>query len=101
MLKNDESIVKQRLSLINLILEGFNPDDQYRQLKKKIVEINKDIQKLKYIKDNIKIYHQKSCQDIIKKIIEVINNNQNKKIIEYKGGKIRELIKETDKIARV
>ena len=82
----------QRLSLIKLILVGFNPDEQYNKLKK----INNDINELKYIKDNILIYYKDFYQDNIIRIIEVIKNNQNKKIIEYKEGRIRDLIKETE-----
>jgi len=95
-LKNEPSFIIQRLSLIKLVLEGFNPDEQYAQLKKRNDDINKDINELKYIKDNIIIYHKDFYQDIIKRIIEVIKNNQNKKIIEYKGGRIGDLIKETE-----
>jgi predicted patatin/cPLA2 family phospholipase len=96
-LKNEPSLIRQRLSLIKLILGGFEPDEQYIKLKKRNDEINKDLNDLKYIKDNIIIYHKEYYQEIIKKIIEVIKNNQNKKIIDYKGGKIGDLIKETEK----
>ena len=94
-LKNEQSFIKQRLQLIKLILEGFKPDEQYNLLKKRNDEINEDINKLKYIKDNIIIYFKDYYQDIIKRIIEVLKTNQNKKIVEYKGGRIGELIKET------
>ena len=52
---------------------------------------------MEYVKDNIIIYHKEFYQDIIKKIIEVIKNNQNKKIIDYKIEEIGELIKATKK----
>ena len=42
-LKNEPSFVKQRLNLIKIILEGFNPEDQYEELKRKNDEINKKI----------------------------------------------------------
>ena len=38
-LKNDKSFIIQKLSLINLILEGFNPEEEYLNLKKKNDEI--------------------------------------------------------------
>jgi len=97
-LKNEPSFIKQRLCLITLLLEAFNPDEQYENLKKKNDEINEDINKLKFIKDNIIIYYREFYQDIIKRIIEVMKDNQNKKIIEYKRGKIRELIRETENL---
>ncbi len=97
-LKNDESFIKQRLSLINLILYIFNPDEEYIILKNKIKEINDDIEKLKYIKDNIIIYYPVLYEDIIKRSMKIIKDNQNKKIIDYKGGKIKELIKESENL---
>ena len=97
-LKNEPSCIKQRLSLIKLILDGFMPDEQYNKLKNRNDEINKDLNDLKYIKDNIIIYLKDYYQEIITRIIDVIKNNQNKKIIDYKGGKIGDLIKETESL---
>jgi len=94
-LKNEPFLVKQRLSLIKIILEGFNPEEQYEELKRKNDEINKEIEELKNFKDNIILYFKDSQQDLIKSIIEVLKTNQNKRIIEYYGGRIRSLIQET------
>ena len=57
-----------------MVLEGFNPQEKYKELKNKNKEINKEIEKLKYIKDNIIIYHKEFYSDTIKKI-----NRYNKK----------------------
>ena len=95
-LKNEQSLIKQRLSLIKLILEEFNPDEQYDYLKKINNEINEDLNTLKYIKDNIIIYHRDCYQHLIKRIIEVIKNDQDKKIIDYKVRRIEDLIKEIE-----
>ena len=93
-LKNKPSLIKKRLSLIKIIIERFNPDEQYEKLKKRNNVINEDLNELKYIKDNIIIYHKEFYQDIIRKIIEVIKNNQNKKIKDYKSGRLGEFIKD-------
>jgi len=66
-LKNDKSFILQRLKLINLSYEGFNPNEEYYKLTKKNEEINNDINKLKEIKDNLIIYHKDTYQEIIKK----------------------------------
>jgi len=88
--------VKQRLELINLIIQQFNPEDTYNQLKVLNDKINKDINELKEIKDNIILYYKDFYQDIMQKIRDVIKTSQNKKISEYKkGGKIGDLIKES------
>ena len=86
-LSNNESFVKQRLSLINLIIDVFKPEETYKKLNKINDEINKEIENLIFIKDNIIIYHSVVYEQIIKRLIEIINNNQNKKISDYKGGK--------------
>ena len=78
-LKNNESFIKERLGLINFILEGFNADEEYEKLKNKNEEINKDIQKLRYIKDNIIIYYAETFKEIIQKIITIIRDNEKKK----------------------
>jgi len=84
-----ESIINRRLNLIKLILEGFNPEKEYNELKRKFDKINEDITKLKFIKDNIIIYFNETYQDILERLIEVINNSQNKEIKQYKEGRIK------------
>ena len=96
-LKNKEPIIKQRLSLINKIIDAFNPDLIYNDLKKTNDKINKDIEQLHKVRDNIIIYLKESYKDIIDEITEVIKNNKNKKIKDYKGGRIADLIQRTEK----
>ena len=67
-LKNDEYIIKQRLSLIKIIDEEFIPDEEYSYLKNLNEEINKVITELCFIKDNIIIYFKKTFKDYLKKI---------------------------------
>ena len=96
-LKNKEPIIKQRLSLINKIIESFDPDLIYEDLKKTNTKINKDIEQLHKIRDNIIIYLKESYKEIINEITDVIKNNKNKKIKDYKGGRIGDLIQRTEK----
>ena len=72
-------------------------------MRKKKDEIKKNINQLKFIKDNIIIiiYHESSYQDIINRIIEVIKNNQDKRLKDYNGGKIGDLIKETESLRQL
>ena len=69
-LKNEPNFIRQRLSLIKIIIELFNPEEKYEELKRKNDDINKEIEDLKYIKDNIILYFKDSQQDIIKRIID-------------------------------
>ena len=100
-LKNEESVVKERLSLIKIILDTFDPDKKYEDLKKQNEVINEFINHLIYIKDNIIIYYKESEQDLIKKLIETIKDNKNKKISQYKGGKIKEIFEDTNKKSKL
>ena len=69
-MKNEPNFIKQRLSLIKIITVFFNPEEQYKELKRKNDDINKEIEDLKYIKDNIILYFKDSQHDIIKRIID-------------------------------
>ena len=97
----DESIIKQRLSLLNIIYENFNSNDEYQNLKKIKDGINKDIDQLKDIKDNIILYHKETYKSKINELIEIIKDNQNKKIKDYKGGKIENFIRELANIKEI
>ena len=82
----------QRLSLLNLIFEEINPEKEYQKLLQEDQKINKDIGQLKNIKDNIIIYHKEIYKDIIKKLIEIIKENKNIKIKDYKKKEIYDFI---------
>ena len=97
----NESIIKQRLSLLNIIYENFNSNDEYQNLKKIKEGINKDIDQLKYIKDNIILYHKETYKSKINELIEIIKDNQNKKINDYKGGKIENFLRELNNIKEI
>ena len=88
----DKSTIIQRLGLLNLIFEKLNPIKEYDKLLKENQKINKDIRQLANIKDNIIIYHKEIYKDIIKKLIEIIKENKNIKIKDYKKKEIYDLI---------
>ena len=88
-LRNDEKIIKQRLSLIKIILECFNPDEVYLRLKRTNKEINNLIVELTYIKDNINKYFKETYKDKLLKITEAIKIFSNNKISDYYGDRYR------------
>ena len=92
-LKNDEFSIKRRLNLIKIILNGFNPEEVYINLKKINEEINKVTNHLKYIKENSTIYHREAYQQIIWQIINIIENNE--RISIYKKEHIQELMNDS------
>jgi len=97
-LKNDESIIKQRLSLLKILDDILNPEDVYRNLKRENEKINDCKRKIIYIKDNIIIYLKEKEKEVIKKLIEVINNYQNIKISEIEGEQMKELFKDISRL---
>ena len=94
---NDESIIKGRFGLIKMINEEFNPSSEFELLKQKNIEINNGIKKLKYIRDNIIIYHKFTYRDIIKKIENIFKTYSKLNIDEYIKG-INGLMKECEKL---
>ena len=97
---NDESFKKERLErlgLIKFIISKFDPNEEYEKIKKKNDAINKEIEKIKYIKDNIIIYYRETYQKLIQNIINIIRDNQNKKISDFsKENDIKDLIRDSN-----
>lgn len=62
----------ERLNLINKIIESYNPADKYKSSKDENDKINKDIELLNKVRDNIRIYFKETEKETIKEISEVI-----------------------------
>ena len=92
------SIINRRLNLMKLILEAFNPETKYCELKNQFDKIDVEIKKLQFTKDNIIIYFNQKHQELLQKLIEVINNNKNKEIKQYKEGRIKTLLDECENL---
>ena len=91
-LKNEEIAIK-KLGFIKIILRYFNPEEYYKDLKKIIEDINRDINDLTYIKDLIQIFHRVKYRKEIKTLVEIIKDLQEKSIKNYKTQKLHESIK--------
>ena len=91
-LKIDRTIIKRRLDLIKLIIDGFNPMAKYEELKKQFDDADEEIKRLQFTKDNIIIYFNQTYQELLQKLIEVIDDNKNKEIRQYREGQIKELL---------
>ena len=99
-LKVDETLINKRLCLIKIILEGFDPNKKYNELKNNFKKINDDIKFLEKITDNIIVYFKETYQELLKKLIEVIKNNDNKEIKNFKEGRIKGLLEECEKLEK-
>ena len=106
-LKTDENIIKQKLNLLNLIYDEFNSERTYEELKRKNEEINKIISNLKYIGENLKIYHSRLYKDKFNRLLDIIENyqaqtiNQLEKVLKEISKELYFLNELADKINRV
>ena len=69
-------------------------------IKKKFEKINENIKNFEFILDNIIMYFNETYQDILKKLIELIFNNEHKEIKNFKEGRIKALLEECEKIRK-
>ena len=97
-LRIEQSQAIQRLKLFKLILSGYDPEEEYEQMKNINNKINQQITKFEYIKDNIIIYHKEIFKVTIKELIDVTNNQDKRKISYYLGERIWELNLKIEKL---
>ena len=91
----DESLIRKRLSLIQIILPGldYNTKTQIDLLKKESKNMKEDLENLEFIKDNIKKYYQEKYKDIISDLIDNIKGKEKINVNQYKKGGVGDLIK--------
>ena len=89
----DEKQVIKRLNLISVIYEGFEPEKQFKNLKKEIEELQKDIKELELIKRSLLIFFRIWFQNEIKDISNIIKDMQETNLKNYKSEKTQEKIK--------
>ena len=91
-LKNDEKIVIKRLKLISYIMDGYNPEQTYSDLKNDIKSINDNIKLLSEIKNSLLIFHRNIYLKEINEITNIINDITKKNLRSNKDEKTRENI---------
>ena len=93
-LENDDykQIIIDRFSLINLVNQQINPSSEYDSLKDKIKKINSNIKILIRAKNNLILYFRESQKSLLNELIEIIKENENKQIGQYRQGNIGMLI---------
>ena len=79
-----EEEVKEKLGLISLVLK-YSPVEKYSEYKKIIIEINKKVVKLIFIKDSLLIFHKNKFIKDIQSITSIINDIENSPIINFKN----------------
>ena len=95
--ENEDSYVKDKLDLISLIMTNYNPITKYADYKRNIVDINEKVEKLKFIKDSLMIFHRNLYNSDIKKITNILNEIENSPIQKFKAEDTRKTIEELEK----
>ena len=83
--ETEENIIIQKLSLITLVIDTYDPKKNYNDLKKIILDINATIKDLNYIKDSIIIFHRKQYETEIRQLTEIIHEIETDPIKEFKN----------------
>ena len=88
-----DQYVKDKLQLITLIIEKYDPIAKYAEYKKNIEYINEQEKKLKFIKDSLMIYHRNIYIGQINEITNILYEIENSPIYKFKFDQTRESIK--------
>ena len=93
-LTNDESgkYARDKLELITLISTKYDPITKYAEYKSKIQKINEKLEKLKFIKDSLMIFHRNVLYEDIEKIKIIFNEIENGPIRKLNNEEIRKSI---------
>ena len=70
--EEEKKVIIQKLGLIKLVLENYDPIKKYGDLKKIILDINERIRDLIFIKNSLIIFHRKQYK------IKQSKNNEHK-----------------------
>ena len=91
--ENSEKIIK-KLGLIKIVINDYDPKDEYQKLSNKIKKMNNTIEELNDIKTSFSIFHRNKFKDQIQKITNIISDIENKQINEYDNQKTQKSIEE-------
>ena len=76
-----------KLDLITLILDKYDPQQKYYEYKKKISLINEKVNKLKFIKEHLMIFHRNLYHEDINKITKILDDIEKIKIKDFNAEK--------------
>ena len=88
--EEEKKVIIQKLGLIKLVLENYDPIKKYGDLKKIILDENEKIKDLNFIKNSLIIFHRKLYGKQIKELTNIIENIESKPIKEFKTQKMKE-----------
>ena len=95
--ENNKDIVIEKLRLIKIVINGYDPKDKYEKLSNKIKDMNEQIKELNNIKNSLSIFHYIKFKEEINNIANKIAEIEAKPINEYDTQNMQESIKELTK----
>ena len=97
--KNEKNrIIIQKLGLIKLTLEKYDPVYVFNRLEKIIIDLKEKVEKLNFIKESLLIFFRNQHRDDISRITNIINDIETKNICELKN---EEMDKSIDKLLKL
>ena len=91
-LDNKKEEIIKKLGLIKIILEEFNPEKKYIELKKQNKQIKIDINELNSIRNSLLIFHRNKYQNEIRNISNILNDLEEKNLLYYNSEQKKESI---------
>ena len=91
-------IIIQKLGLIKLTLEKYDPVDVFNRLEKIIIDLKEKVEKLNFIKESLLIFFRNQHRDDISRITNIIIDIETKNICELKNEEMDKSIDELLKL---
>ena len=90
--KNKDKLI-EKLSLINIIIISYDPEDKYMALNEQVTKMNEAIERLNKIKDSLCIFHRNKYKDLISEITITINDIETNSIGNFNSQTMQNNIK--------
>ena len=86
--EDNETMILQKLRLINIVINDYNPKKKYDELIQTIRDIDGIISQLNSIKNTLIIFHRNKYHKEITKIEDITNNSEDKAIELFRNQKM-------------
>ena len=90
--EENEPYVRDKLELLTLIITNYDPTIKYAEYKSNTEKINEKVEKLKFIKDSLMIFHRNLYNEDIRKITIILDEIENSPIQKFKTEETKKAI---------
>ena len=95
--EENEPYVRDKLELLTLIITNYDPTIKYAEYKSNTEKINEKVEKLKFIKDSLMIFHRNLYNEDIRKITIILDEIENSPIQKFKTEETKKAIEYLEK----